>query len=79
MGFTADLVGRVWQHRNHVARGFSDRYDVTQLVYFEVFGEYEMAARREYLLKRYRREWKIALIEKDNPEWRDLYEKIAEV
>jgi len=76
-GFTSDLSRRIWEHRNHVVRGFTDTHNVTRLVHFETFGDYELAARREFLLKRWRRAWKIQLIEAGNPGWRDLYNEVA--
>lgn len=77
-GFTGDLPRRVWEHRNHVVAGFTKTYNVTRLVHYEVFGDYDLAARREFLLKRWRRVWKVRLIEAENPSWRDLYEDIAD-
>jgi putative endonuclease len=79
VGSTSNLTVRIWQHRNRVVASFSRRYDVTRLVWFEFHGDLEMAGLREQRLKRWRREWKIALIEENNPTWRDLYDEIAEV
>ena len=73
IGFTSDLAGRVWQHRNHVIDGFTDRYNIERLVWYEVHDDPEAAIQREKSLKRWNRAWKIALIEKDNPDWLDLY------
>ncbi len=77
IGMTNDLVHRVWEHKNHVAEGFTDTYNVTKLVWFEVHQAAEAAIVREKRLKRYKRDWKIELIEADNPHWDDLYEKIT--
>jgi putative endonuclease len=64
---------RVWQHRNKALPGFTSRYGVTQLVWYEWHQDITVAIQREKSLKRWLREWKVALIEKENPEWRDLY------
>jgi putative endonuclease len=72
-GLTSDLSGRAWEHRERVLDGITKRYYVDRLAYFEPHDEVEVAQRREWLMKRWRRDWKIALIEKTNPTWRDLY------
>ena len=76
-GVTGDLVGRVWEHRNDVVDGFSRRYGVHRLVWFELHGDMAEAIAREKRLKRWRRAWKLRLIEEANLEWRDLWEDIA--
>ncbi len=76
-GVTSDLVIRADQHRRHVVKGFTDRYNLERLVHFETFDGPEAAIRREKQLKRWNRAWKIALIEKANPEWDDLWDRIA--
>jgi putative endonuclease len=73
VGMTSDLTGRTWEHRERIIDGFTKRYWVGRLVYFEEHESVEDAQRREWLMKRWRREWKINLIEKSNPTWRDLY------
>ena len=73
VGMTSDLIGRSWQHRERVIEGFAKRYWVDRLVYFEPHETAVSAQRREYLMKRWRREWKIELIEATNPTWADLY------
>ena len=73
-GVTSDLLGRVWQHRESVAKGFTERYGVKRLVWFEVHETMESAIRREKSIKRWQRQWKIDLIETNNPTWRDLAE-----
>jgi putative endonuclease len=72
-GMTSDLSGRVWEHRARALDGFTKRFWVDRLVYFESHDAVEVAQRREWLLKRWRRDWKIELIEKNNPTWADLY------
>ena len=75
VGMSSDLADRAWQHREQVREGFTKRYWVGRLVYFEPYGR-PIAARRERALKRWRRDWKIALIEKHNPTWRDLFSEV---
>jgi len=77
IGVTNDLIRRVWEHREGVAVGFTKKYGVTTLVYYEVFEEISAAIQRETRLKKWKRLWKIALIEKDNPRWLDLYETVG--
>ena len=76
VGFSDELVGRVYIHRNELVEGFTKKYHVHRLVYFEIFEDRDEALKREKQLKRWRREWKITLIEKDNPKWDDLYDLI---
>jgi putative endonuclease len=77
VGMTNDLIRRVWEHRTHASEGFTETYGVTRLVWFAVHATADEAIRREKRLKRYRRDWKIELIEAENPDWNDLYEKIC--
>ena len=77
LGVTKDLVRRVYQHREKLLPGFTSRYDVRRLVWFEVFDDPVNAIEREKEIKKWRRAWKIELIEKDNPDWRDLYPEIT--
>jgi putative endonuclease len=72
VGVTNDLARRLSEHKAKLVSGFTRKYQVDQLVYFEVFESIVEARAREHALKRWRRAWKIALIEKLNPEWRDL-------
>ncbi len=72
IGVTGDLVRRTHEHRGKVVPGFTRRYGVDRLVYFEVFEDAERAITREKQLKKWRREWKIQLIEQHNPAWADL-------
>lgn len=76
VGFSDELIGRVYTHRNELVKGFTKKYHIHRLVYYEIFGDRDMALKREKQLKRWRREWKIALIEKDNPNWDGLYDSI---
>lgn len=73
IGVTNDLLRRVGEHREGVVAGFTKKYRVHRLVYFEVFDDIEAAITREKQLKGWNRAWKIRLIEKDNPNWDDLY------
>ena len=73
-GVTSDLLGRVWLHREKVTGGFTKRYGVKRLVWFEVRETMESAIRREKSIKRWHRSWKIELVECENPTWRDLAE-----
>ena len=72
IGVTSDLVRRLWQHRTRSAPGFSSRYAVHGLVHFELFADMARAITREKQLKNWHREWKINLINTENPEWQDL-------
>jgi putative endonuclease len=74
---TNDLIRRVAEHREKAVEGFTRRYDVDRLVYFECVDNIESAIHREKRLKKWTRAWKIALIEKNNPDWNDLYPGIA--
>ena len=78
VGVTSDLVKRGWEHRNGVVDGFTKRYGVHRLVYFEQADSMTAAIEREKQLKRYRRAWKIELIENANPEWRDLWPELLD-
>ena len=72
IGVTSDLVKRAWQHREGMLGGFTKKYKCHRLVWYEVHDLMTEAIRREKRLKRYKREWKIELIEKENTDWRDL-------
>jgi len=76
IGVTSDLIKRVWEHKNDLVEGFTKEYGVHQLVYFEMLEDMASAIQREKHLKKWNRDWKIELIEKDNPEWHDLYESL---
>ncbi len=77
IGVTNDLIRRVAEHRLKFAKGFTSKYDVAKLVYFEQFNDPENAIMREKRLKKWNRAWKIRLIEEHNPNWGDLYPGIA--
>jgi len=77
VGVTSDLVGRVWQHREQVVRSFTSRYGVTRLVWYEMHGAMESAISREKRIKKWRRAWKMQLIDEANPSWRDLWPDIT--
>lgn len=76
IGMTSDLVKRVWEHKNKVLKGFTEKYNVTHLVYYECYEDPQVAILREKRLKKWKRKWKNELIEKKNPEWKDLYEEL---
>ncbi len=77
VGVTSDLAKRIWQHRNDEADGFTKKYKVHTLVWFEQHGSAEAAITREKQIKEWKRKWKVELIEGGNPTWRDLYEEIT--
>jgi putative endonuclease len=77
VGVTSDLVQRVWQHRNDVAEGFTRRYQVHILVYFELHQDMYQAIQREKQIKKWNRAWKIQIIERTNPTWCDLWSTIT--
>ena len=76
IGVTNDLIMRVWEHKNGVVEGFTKRYNVHQLVYYEQCADVREAIAREKKLKDWHRQWKVALIERLNPTWEDLYYKL---
>jgi putative endonuclease len=76
IGVTSDLVRRAWEHKNDAVPGFTQRYGVHRLVYFELHADMPAAITREKQLKKWNRAWKIELIEKNNPEWNDLWPTI---
>ena len=78
-GVTSDLVGRTWQHREHVVDGFTKKYEVTMLVWFEMLGDMESAIRREKQIKAWKRQWKIDLFRDSNPRWEDLYPALSAI
>jgi len=77
IGVTNDLVRRIYEHRSKFVPGFTKKYGVDRLIYYEQFSNVEAAIQREKHLKKWNRRWKIQLIEKTNPNWDDLYEGIA--
>jgi putative endonuclease len=73
---TRNLVRRIYEHKHKIVPGFTVRYSVDRLVWFECYDDPRIAIEREKEIKKWRRAWKTALIEKENPEWRDLYSDI---
>ena len=78
IGVTSDLAGRVWQHKHDVSPGFTSKYNVKNLVWYEPFDDIRAAIQREKTMKKWPRQWKVNLIEETNPDWRDLYESLFE-
>ncbi len=77
LGVTNDLVRRVYEHKNKLAPGFTSRHNVHRLVWFECYDDPSSAISREKEIKKWRRAWKVRLIEENNPDWADLYDSIA--
>jgi putative endonuclease len=77
IGVTSDLAKRVWEHKNELVDGFTKQYRVQRLVYYELHGDMLAAIEREKQMKKWNRRWKIEITEKNNPEWRDLWNEIA--
>lgn len=73
VGVTSELVKRIWEHKNNVVEGFTKQYDVHTLVWYEMHENMESAITREKALKEWKRAWKLRLVERENPEWLDLY------
>jgi len=73
-GVTSDLIQRIWQHKHDQADGFTKEHSVHTLVYFELHTDLESAITREKQIKSWKRAWKLELIEKNNPRWKDLYD-----
>jgi putative endonuclease len=76
VGVTSDLVKRAWEHRNGITAGFTEKYHVHRLVYFELHEDMASAIIREKQIKKWRRQWKITLIEENNRHWKDLWASI---
>jgi putative endonuclease len=77
IGVTSDLKKRAYEHKNHFIPGFTREYNVTQLVWYEIHNSIEEARLRERRMKKWKRDWKLKLIDEFNPFWRDLYEEIG--
>jgi putative endonuclease len=75
IGVTSDLLKRIYEHKNNMVKGFTKKYHVHKLVYYEATESVESAIMREKQLKKWNRDWKIGLIEKTNPLWKDLYDE----
>ena len=78
IGVTSDLIGRVYQHKNKLVEGFTKKYGLDKLVYYECTPDVKSAITREKQMKKWYRKWKIELIEEGNPEWNDLYSEITD-
>ena len=76
VGVTSDLRKRIWEHKNDLEEGFTKKYGIHCLVYFELHGDMSVAIMREKQIKKWNRAWKIELIEQTNPQWKDLWEGI---
>ena len=76
IGVTSNLIKRIWEHKNNLVKGFTERYDVHHLVWYELHDNMESAILREKMLKEWKRKWKMELIESSNPNWNDLYDAI---
>ena len=77
IGVTSDLIKRVYEHKNSLVDGFTKEYKIHDLLYFEVYEDINEAIKREKVLKHWKREWKLELIKKFNPEFKDLYSSIV--
>jgi len=77
IGVTSNLIQRIWQHKEGLVEGFTKKHDVKQLVWYEQHESAESAIRREKQIKKWKREWKVRLVETDNPYWNDRYSEIV--
>lgn len=77
IGMTHDLIRRVWEHKNGTVAGFTSRYNIKTLVWYEVHESRESAFTRERQLKKWNRDWKLKLIETENQDWRDLWTEVS--
>ena len=77
-GTTRELVKRTWDHKTEAVEGFTKKYGLKMLVYYEVLSDYEEALKREKKLKKWPRQWKLNIINEMNPKWEDLYESICQ-
>ncbi len=78
VGVTTNLVQRIWQHKNNLVEGFTQKYHIHQLVYYELHQDISQAILREKQIKKWNRQWKLELIEAMNPQWGDLWGQIIE-
>jgi putative endonuclease len=76
-GVTSNIINRVWEHKNNLVEGFTKRYKVHKLVWYEIHKNMNSAIEREKNIKEWKRSWKMNLIENSNPDWRDLYDEIT--
>jgi len=77
IGVTSSLQKRIFEHKNEITGGFTTEYGIKTLVHYEVFDDFDNAVKREKNMKAWKRQWKLELIEKLNPTWRDLYDEIS--
>ena len=77
MGVTSDLPKRVWEHKNKIVKGFTQKYGLGRLVWYELHETMASAIQREKAIKFWKRHWKLKIIEAMNPDWRDLYEELV--
>jgi putative endonuclease len=77
VGITNDIARRIYEHRIKAVRGFTSKYNITRLVWFEIYDDPISAISREKELKKWKRAWKVQLVEAQNPQWNDLYESIC--
>ena len=77
IGVTSNLQKRAWEHKNDLVEGFTKRYGVHRLVYYELHGDIVSAIAKEKQMKKWNRAWKLELIERQNPNWKDLWEEIV--
>lgn len=77
VGVTSNLLARTWQHREHVSDGFTHRYNITMLVWYELHATMDTAIAREKQIKKWNRAWKLRLIQEVNPRWQDLWDDIV--
>lgn len=78
IGVTSNILQRIYQHKNHTFDGFTEAHDLTILAYYEVHETMTEAITREKQMKKWKREWKIRIIEEKNPKWHDLFDEIVE-
>ena len=76
LGVTSDLIKRVWEHKNDVVEGFTKRYGIHTLVWYEMHENMDSAITREKTIKGWKRQWKLELVEKENPQWADLHDSL---
>ncbi|MBY4635712.1 GIY-YIG nuclease family protein [Sphingopyxis sp. XHP0097] len=77
LGVTSDLLKRVWQHRNEVVDSFTKKYGCMRLVWYQAFDDIQQARQRELQMKKWKRAWKVELIERENPQWLDLFDSLS--
>ena len=75
-GVTSNLLKRIWEHKNHVVEGFTKKYNINALVWYEIHETMDSAISKEKAVKNWKRAWKIKVIEENNPQWRDLYKDL---